>query len=735
MFSLRRSRRTRRGRTLGLERLEQRLLLAGNVDLFDDGDAYSLFDPDSVAPGQAWDCQWDVRNGGTDAAPGFWVDFYASENSTISQADYFLGDVWVPGIDGGDYANVDLALTSFPNLPNGNYYVGIIIDPTNLVAETSEINNHAVDSNDYPLYVGAAPADDVYEENDFAAEAATPAEDWAETLLSSISGYGVQRDDDWYEIVVTSQRVRLQIMVADFMHQDGNIDMDLFREGELAEPVATAATAANSESIDVQVDAGTYLVRIHGDNAGNTYDMYWRARPVGVDLAGTAFDVPAAMGPGDTFTVAWDTTNEGPSHSGLFHWNFVISTDTTIGDELDKTIGTWFTTGLGSEASWSWVYELTLPDEDDPWWSEDGTYYVGVVADSTELIDELDETNNAGLGIGLDYDAVAITLDRGPLVANFIGPDEQSVAILDMDATADIEPGDVNVLFGPNGSVTMITIGSWGAGPMGGLGIVVSDASNVGLVLDLRSGGAPLAFLASEAPVGVLILNSGIAGHDINDQTLGGMVMPADVDGDALIDDTTAAYVPNTLGVCIIGGAITGDVVCGSGAGTALRLMLTRGGGMAGDLDLNGQAGPILLAGDYTGRVKATQGLGFVSVSGNVANSQWNVSNSLGFVSVTGSVTNSQFDIANHAAFLSIGGAWTDSSLDATTLGFVMVRGAVSAAAPGVHQIRAVSGSFFLMADSAFHMMNFPFGTSVDDMDLNNVRVWVGVTAIVPHTP
>jgi CARDB protein len=765
MFSLRRSRRSRRTYSLGLERLERRLLLAGGADLYDDGDSWSSFSPDSVVPGQPWDCQWSVRNGGTEAASGFRVDFYASTNSSISQGDNFLGAVWVGGVAAGAYIDIELPLESFPHLSSGYYYVGVIIDPTNLVIESSEINNTGVDRNDYPLYVAPFVFDDAYEENDFAGEASTPAADWEDQLLGTIDGLGVQRDDDWYEIVIDSERAELELRVG-FIHHDGDIDMDLYREGELAQPVAVAETSDDVESILIELDAGTYLVRIHGDNAGNTYDMYWRTESVGVDLAGTAFNVPAAMGPSDTFTVTWDTTNDGPSRSGTFWWEFVISTDTTLGDASDKTIGTWATTGLAPEASWSWVYELTLPAEHDPWWSGDGIYYIGVIADSTQLIDELDEANNSSLGNGLDYDAVAITLDRGPLVANFIGPDEQSVAVLDMDGTPDIEPDDVNVLFGPNGSVTMISIGSWGAGAMGGLGIVVSNASNVGLVLDLRSGGAPLAFLASEAPVGVLILNSGIAGYDINDQTLGGMAMPVDVDGDALLHDATAVYVPNTLGVCVIGGAVTGDVVCGTGAGAALTLMLTRGGGMTGDLDLNGYAGPILLDGDYTGRVKAAQGLGFVSVSGNVANSQWNVSRSLSFVSVTGNITNSQWnvsgslgvvsvggsvadsqwgvsgsltfasvmgsisnsdwDVTGHTGYVSIGGAWTDTSLTSTTLGFVSVRGAVGATAPNVHQIHATAGTFILAADGGFHLMNFAFGASVDDMDLNNVRVWVG---------
>ena len=132
-------------------------------DLYDEGDAYSYFNPDTVdSPGtagygQPWDAYFYIGNGVGTASGAFYVDFYLSPDSTISTSDYFLGRVTMSSIAAGAYGNADLHLTSFPGgLPVGDYYVGIIIDPTNVVTESNELNNTGVDTDDYPLTVRPA---------------------------------------------------------------------------------------------------------------------------------------------------------------------------------------------------------------------------------------------------------------------------------------------------------------------------------------------------------------------------------------------------------------------------------------------------------------------------------------------------------------------------------------------------------------------------------------------------
>ena len=141
------------------------------ADLYDDGDANSYFNPDIVdSPGtpgygQPWDAYFDIRNGGAAASGSFYVDFYASSNATITPIDHLLGRVTMSSIAGGSYGNADLNLTTFPaGIPAGVYYVGIIIDPTNVVAESNESNNIGVDINGYSLTVTGYR--DLYDDGD-----------------------------------------------------------------------------------------------------------------------------------------------------------------------------------------------------------------------------------------------------------------------------------------------------------------------------------------------------------------------------------------------------------------------------------------------------------------------------------------------------------------------------------------------------------------------------------------
>ena len=128
---------------------------SGTADLFDDGDSWNDFSPTTVTPGDAFSAGLRVRNGGTADAGEFWVEFYASTDSTITTSDYLLGLVSVPGVTAGNNANVDLNTTFPSGIPAGNYYVGTIIDSTDSITESAESNNYNA-FDEYPLTVAPA---------------------------------------------------------------------------------------------------------------------------------------------------------------------------------------------------------------------------------------------------------------------------------------------------------------------------------------------------------------------------------------------------------------------------------------------------------------------------------------------------------------------------------------------------------------------------------------------------
>jgi len=124
---------------------------------------------------------------------------------------------------------------------------------------------------------------------------------------------------------------------------------------------------------------------------------------------------------------------------------------------------------------------------------------------------------------------------------------------------------NVAVRFGRDNSVSSITLS--GYLPLTGVGIVVADASNVASITDNRRGPiGDLAFIASSAPIGTLTLKGGVAGYNLNGVSLGGLALPADVDGDGSTTDQTGVYVASGLSKALdIRGQVHADVVAAGG--------------------------------------------------------------------------------------------------------------------------------------------------------------------------
>ena len=100
------------------------------------------FDPHSVYSGEELDISIPVCNYGDGPASGFSVDFYASENTNITDFDYFIGRVTSSGIQAYSSSQVSWTGLVPQDLPSGDYYLGWIIDADNEVPESNENNNN-----------------------------------------------------------------------------------------------------------------------------------------------------------------------------------------------------------------------------------------------------------------------------------------------------------------------------------------------------------------------------------------------------------------------------------------------------------------------------------------------------------------------------------------------------------------------------------------------------------------
>lgn len=259
--------------------------------------------------------------------------------------------------------------------------------------------------------VGAG--DDNYEENDTQDTAFHPGYNWEQKWLSNIDGEGVANDDDWYKIDVAPDGFERVLVDLQFAHADGDIDIQLYDDsGNL---LTGGYSVSDNESIDYKVsEPGSYYLRVYPySGSGNTYDLWWDDVPSNVDLSGEFFNITQEpLTPGGAFNVDFEVKNTEAGNSGAFWTDFYLSTDNII-DTSDRWVGDQWVNGVDGNSSTGILNEgLTLPDANDPIWSN-GTdlYYVGMMIDIYgNYVPETNEDNNSSQGAFIDYDGALVNV-------------------------------------------------------------------------------------------------------------------------------------------------------------------------------------------------------------------------------------------------------------------------------------------------------------------------------------
>ncbi len=161
-----------------------------------------------------------------------------------------------------------------------------------------------------------APTDDNYEENDVYTTAYDLTMDEL-TWLNTIDGYGMQSDDDWYEIFITSGYENLLVNCT-FSNAAGDIDLSVYASDGTTYITGSGSVTDNEYIDTILPSSGTYYILVYGDDAGNTYDLWWD------DIIPSAVD--DAYEPNDLPISAYDLT----SYDGVW-----LSTIAGLGIQLD----------------------------------------------------------------------------------------------------------------------------------------------------------------------------------------------------------------------------------------------------------------------------------------------------------------------------------------------------------------------------------------------------------------
>jgi hypothetical protein len=101
----------------------------------------------NAKPGNAIAVQFSVTNKSQAFSAASNASFYLSTDRTITTTDRLLGTVSIPSLNGQLTSNLFSTNLSLPGFgdgiwyANGNYYIGMIVDSGNTIAESNEVNN------------------------------------------------------------------------------------------------------------------------------------------------------------------------------------------------------------------------------------------------------------------------------------------------------------------------------------------------------------------------------------------------------------------------------------------------------------------------------------------------------------------------------------------------------------------------------------------------------------------
>ncbi len=332
--------------------------------------------PPGGEPSQTIQVAVSARNIGTrTTTTGFSASVYFSTDTTIDAAtDAFLGTVTFPVVPAGAVRTATLT-TQVPGMAlPGRYHVGAIVDPARVVPESSRGNNVAVSS---VFLIGPELNATVRGPTQTG-----PGETFtAATIVSS----------DGSPVMMTRYAL--------FLSTDENLDARDLRVG-----TGTIAVGGQSQvevqlrgAVSATITPGTYrvIVQLDPDAAiaefDETNNVAVSTTPtvvIGPDLRVTDVSGAVVAFRGRPYVARATVRNIGGARASNFFYSFYLS-DNNLITATDLEVGTVGPLTLLSTEVASDPLEFVIPTTIAP-----GTYYLGVIGDSTSQLIEADLRNN-----------------------------------------------------------------------------------------------------------------------------------------------------------------------------------------------------------------------------------------------------------------------------------------------------------------------------------------------------
>ena len=355
----------------------------------------------------------DASNSYGQSTGSFDWAMFLSTDSTITTSDTQVGsDQYSTSLSSGNYRTDSLSSsTRIPSSLNaGTYYWGYILDVNSDVDESSETNNvrtcgQITLQEDLPdieaTSVGTSSSSVVMGETI--------------TVQYRIDNVGTDYSGSFYWKLYLSTDTTIStsdVYVDEF--SVSSISGGSYRSGY-----------EYSVTIPTGMSSGYHYLGMIADNRGTVSELDETNNIVSsssrIDIEEPADLVPdSPSGPstgqsGQQVSLSWRIDNTGDDISGWFYWEMYLSTDSTITTSDTKLGSTQQASSISGGSYRSGTMSANLPNN-----LAQGTYYFGIIVDSTSRISEGDETNNIEVGNSIyitvpDYDleATSISVDSG----------------------------------------------------------------------------------------------------------------------------------------------------------------------------------------------------------------------------------------------------------------------------------------------------------------------------------
>ena len=440
----------------------QDTVTVGSVDLA--GQSFDI--PNGAIAGDTINAQFQLSNNGNSATKPFRAGFYISQDGNISTADKFLGFRTIDSVPAnGNTSSLNIPLTLPPaNDPfwngTGKYYVGMIADDTGTITETNEANNvnQGINIDFKEINITVPVAGDLVNNGISLTKSAMNAGEEFRTFLG---------------VANNTANTMNNFRVGFYISKSPNITKNDKLLG--TQDVATLAGNANlTVTADLKLPSyadsfwngsGTYYIgaivddqdKINESNETNNVMATPFTYQGLVDLAGSYFNIADSnkiignlqyFDAGDTIQTQFQVNNNSSGQTKPVKVSFYMSEEDKY-KPTDPIIGSYIINSLaGNSNSGLITQNFQLPTNLAAYGlKQQGSYKIGMIIDSDNTVQEINEFNNVNLGVGIDSKDIMIR------TANIRLPDLTGNIL---SAPTSLKPGDsfnLQYIVRNNGSV------------------------------------------------------------------------------------------------------------------------------------------------------------------------------------------------------------------------------------------------------------------------------------------